>query len=83
MRCCFVTLKGIWNLTVSAFGPMPAFRPMTAALVWGKRLSRLSIKGERGMHELSIAIGILEAAEEESENRGGVRVDAIHLRWGH
>ena len=34
------------------------------------------------MHELSIAMGILEAAEEESEKRGGVRVDAIHLRLG-
>jgi hydrogenase nickel incorporation protein HypA/HybF len=34
------------------------------------------------MHELSIAMGILELTEEESEKRGGVRVDAIHLRLG-
>ncbi|MGA2214521.1 MAG: hydrogenase maturation nickel metallochaperone HypA [Bryobacteraceae bacterium] len=34
------------------------------------------------MHELSIALGILEVTQEESERRGGVRVDAIHLRLG-
>jgi len=34
------------------------------------------------MHELSIAMGILELTEEESEKRGGARVDAIHLRLG-
>ena len=34
------------------------------------------------MHELSIAMGILEITEEESERRGGVHVDAIHLRLG-
>jgi hydrogenase nickel incorporation protein HypA/HybF len=34
------------------------------------------------MHELSIAIGILELTEEESEKRGGVHVDAIHVRLG-
>jgi hydrogenase nickel incorporation protein HypA/HybF len=34
------------------------------------------------MHELSIAMSILDVAREESEKRGGVRVDAIHLRVG-
>ena len=34
------------------------------------------------MHELSIAMGILELTEEESEKRGGVHVDAIHVRLG-
>lgn len=34
------------------------------------------------MHELSIALSILEVVEEESERRGGVQVDAIHLRLG-
>jgi hydrogenase nickel incorporation protein HypA/HybF len=34
------------------------------------------------MHELSIALGILELTEEEAERRGGVHVDAIHLRLG-
>jgi hydrogenase nickel incorporation protein HypA/HybF len=34
------------------------------------------------MHELSIAMGILELTGEESEKRGGVHVDAIHLRLG-
>jgi hydrogenase nickel incorporation protein HypA/HybF len=34
------------------------------------------------MHELSIAMGILELTEEESQKRGGVHVEAIHLRLG-
>jgi hydrogenase nickel incorporation protein HypA/HybF len=34
------------------------------------------------MHELSIALAILDAASEESERRGGVLVDAIHVRLG-
>jgi len=34
------------------------------------------------MHELSIAMGILELSEEESEKRGGVHVNAIHIRLG-
>lgn len=33
------------------------------------------------MHELSVAISIIELAEEEASRRG-VRVDAIHLRLG-
>jgi hydrogenase nickel incorporation protein HypA/HybF len=34
------------------------------------------------MHELSIALAILDVTEEESEQRGGVHVEAIHLRLG-
>jgi len=34
------------------------------------------------MHELSIALGILELSEEEADRRGGVHVDAIHVRLG-
>jgi hydrogenase nickel incorporation protein HypA/HybF len=34
------------------------------------------------MHELSIALSILELAEEEAERRGGLHVDAIHLKIG-
>jgi hydrogenase nickel incorporation protein HypA/HybF len=34
------------------------------------------------MHELSIALSILDVANEEAERRGWVRVDAIHLRLG-
>jgi len=34
------------------------------------------------MHELSIAMSIVEFAEEESERRGGLHVVAIHLRLG-
>ncbi len=34
------------------------------------------------MHELSIALCILDAAAEESQRRGGVRVAAVHVRVG-
>ena len=34
------------------------------------------------MHELSIAMCILEAAEEEAERHGGGRVSAVHLKIG-
>ena len=34
------------------------------------------------MHELSIAMSIVEVAEEEAERQGGLRVDAVHLRLG-
>ena len=34
------------------------------------------------MHELSIAMSIVEMAEEESERRGGAHVQAVHLRLG-
>ncbi|MEO6434632.1 MAG: hydrogenase maturation nickel metallochaperone HypA [Tepidisphaeraceae bacterium] len=34
------------------------------------------------MHELSIALSILDCAAEESERRGGAKVLAIHLKLG-
>lgn len=34
------------------------------------------------MHELSIAMSIVEMAEEESDRRGGARILAVHLRLG-
>lgn len=34
------------------------------------------------MHELSIAMSMVEMAAEEAERRGGVRVHAIHLKLG-
>jgi hydrogenase nickel incorporation protein HypA/HybF len=34
------------------------------------------------MHELSIALSILDLAEEEAERRGGARVLGIHLKLG-
>lgn len=34
------------------------------------------------MHELSIAMSILDLAQEEAERRGGVSVAAIHLKVG-
>jgi hydrogenase nickel incorporation protein HypA/HybF len=34
------------------------------------------------MHELSIAMSIVEMAEEESEKRGGLTVSVVHLKLG-
>jgi hydrogenase nickel incorporation protein HypA/HybF len=34
------------------------------------------------MHELSIAMSIVEMAEEESGQRGGAHVSAVHLKLG-
>ena len=34
------------------------------------------------MHELSIALSILEVAQEESDRRGGIAVEAIYVRIG-
>jgi hydrogenase nickel incorporation protein HypA/HybF len=34
------------------------------------------------MHELSIAMSIVEMAEEESERQGGAKVIAVHLKLG-
>jgi hydrogenase nickel incorporation protein HypA/HybF len=34
------------------------------------------------MHELSIAMSIVEMAQEESDQRGGVRVNAVYLKLG-
>lgn len=34
------------------------------------------------MHELSIALNIVDIAEEELERHGGQRVSAVHLRIG-
>ena len=34
------------------------------------------------MHELSIAMSIVEMAQEEAERHGAVRIQAVHLRLG-
>jgi hydrogenase nickel incorporation protein HypA/HybF len=34
------------------------------------------------MHELSIALGIVDIAQEESDRRGGVAVLAVHVKLG-
>jgi hydrogenase nickel incorporation protein HypA/HybF len=34
------------------------------------------------MHELSIAMSVLEAVEEQSEQRGGARITAVFLKVG-
>ncbi len=34
------------------------------------------------MHELSIALSIIEGASQEASNRGGAEVHAVHLKLG-
>src|SRR5215470_16255598 len=34
------------------------------------------------MHELSIAMSMIEMASEEARRRGGIRVNAVHLQLG-
>ncbi len=34
------------------------------------------------MHELSLALGIIDGALKEAERRGGLRVEAVHVRVG-
>jgi|SRR5271154_4183820 len=34
------------------------------------------------MHELSIAMSVIELAQEESDRRGGAQVSAVHLKLG-
>jgi hydrogenase nickel incorporation protein HypA/HybF len=34
------------------------------------------------MHELSIAMSIVEMAEEEADQRGGTRINAVYLKLG-
>ena len=34
------------------------------------------------MHELSIAISMIDQIAEESENRGGLQVEAVHMKLG-
>src|SRR5271170_5890087 len=34
------------------------------------------------MHELSIAMSIVELAQEEADRRGGMQIKAVHLRLG-
>jgi hydrogenase nickel incorporation protein HypA/HybF len=34
------------------------------------------------MHELSIAMSVLDALEEQSQQRGGARITAVHLKVG-
>ncbi len=34
------------------------------------------------MHELSIAISMIDQITEESENRGGLQIEAVHMKLG-
>src|SRR5436309_2586657 len=56
-------------------------RPTTEASAWGRRRSPRSDDRTRSMHELSVALSIVESVEEEAERHPG-RVEAIHLRLG-
>src|ERR1700675_4719585 len=48
---------------------------------WRHSLSWINGPLTRDMHELSIALSIIELAQEESERRG-VQVSAVHLKLG-
>src|SRR5215472_6231463 len=52
-----------------------------AASAWGRRPWRPSAAPTKPMHELSVALSIIESVEEEAERHPG-RVEAIHLRLG-
>jgi hydrogenase nickel incorporation protein HypA/HybF len=41
-----------------------------------------AIRNRKAMHELSIAMSMVEMASEEAARRGGVRINAIHLKLG-
>src|ERR1700722_6971403 len=67
--------------------------PTTAGLVWGRQPSRLLASSSflpkwlaAGrkiiMHELSIAMSIVEMAQEEAEQRSGAQITAVHLKLG-
>ena len=43
-------------------------------------ITKAALQDADNMHELSIAIAIVDQATEEAERRGGVRVNAVHIR---
>ena len=43
---------------------------------------RLQLQTVLSMHELSIAMSVLDVARAEAERQGGCRVEAIHVRIG-
>src|SRR6202789_1186779 len=47
-------------------------------------MAAFSVRSFKGlcMHELSIAISMIEQVIEESESRGGLDVEVVHLRLG-
>jgi hydrogenase nickel incorporation protein HypA/HybF len=55
---------------------------MTVASAWGKQRWRHSSKVAKSMHELSIALSIIDVAEEEMERLGATQIVSIHLRIG-
>jgi len=50
----------------------------TIMYLWGRAAAR----GPSAMHELSIALSLVEAACEKAAELGGVRVEALRLRLG-
>ena len=60
---------------------------MMVASAWAKLHSEYSVaKNTKDravhMHELSIAMSIIELAEEEADRRGGLQITAVHVRLG-
>src|ERR1700733_6508906 len=70
---------------------MPS-RPTMGASAWGRQpwrrsasssfLQKWLVARKTTMHELSIAMSIVEMAQEESERRGGAQITAVHLTLG-
>src|SRR5262249_19225444 len=65
----------------STFGSITPYRPTTEASVSDKRRWPRSDARTKSMHELSVALSIVEAVEEEAARHPGP-VGAIHLRLG-
>jgi hydrogenase nickel incorporation protein HypA/HybF len=57
-------------------------RQTTEASVWDRLLWPPSIDWKNQMHELSIAMSIVEAAQDEAGRHGGAQVSAVHLKLG-
>ncbi len=73
------------RIGASTSGPITPCLRTTEASAWDRPHWRHSRTGtNRGtlMHELSIAMSIVEMAEEEADQRGGVQVNAVHLKLG-
>lgn len=55
---------------------------MLTGRVKSQRALRYGRASDTNMHELSIALGIVDAASQEAARRGASRVNAVHLKLG-
>src|SRR5579883_2701686 len=78
--CCWPNFTICLPRRGSRYGRITRCRPTTEESASDKLHWRRS-GAKNFMHELSVALSIVEAAEEEAERHAG-RVEAIHLRLG-